>query len=292
LSLIINLEIFMKFYQPAAQLYIPDDRPAEEALARTTHLGIAAHQDDLEIMAIEGILACFQQPDRGFTGVVVTDGRGSPRSGLYSNYTDDQMWQVRIKEQQKAAFVGEYATQILLDHPSAMVKNGASSPPVDDLETILRAARPQIVYTHNLADKHDTHVGVALKVIAAVRRLSPADRPQKLVGCEVWRNLDWLVDTDKVVFNASGLENLQMALVGVFDSQVTGGKRYDLATMGRRRANATYYASHDTDTATGLNFGMDLTPLITDDTLDPADYVLSFVARFARDVEDRLARLR
>lgn len=282
----------MKFHHPAAQIYVPDGRPVEEALARTTHLGISAHQDDLEIMAIEGILHCFQQAARGFTGVVVTNGRGSPRAGLYAGYTDDQMWAVRIKEQKKAAFVGEYAAQILLDHPSALVKDGAAVAPVDDLEAVLRATRPQIVYTHNLADKHDTHVGVALKVIAAIRRLPLTERPQKLYGCEVWRNLDWLVDTDKVIFNASELDNIQTALVGLFDSQVTGGKRYDLATMGRRHANATYFASHDTDTATGLNFGMDLTPLITDDSLDPTAYTLSFIARFADDVQSRLARLR
>ena len=53
-----------------------------------------------------------------------------------------------------------------------------------------------------------------------------------------------------------------MSLLGVFDSQVCGGKRYDLATMGRRRANATYLASHGVDESTSLIFGMDLTPLM------------------------------
>ena len=96
----------MNFKLKSAQLYIPDGLPQAEALARTTHMGIGAHQDDLEIMAIDGILKCFQQDDKWFTGVVVTDGRGSPRSGLYANYSDDQMQQVRVKEQIKAAVVG------------------------------------------------------------------------------------------------------------------------------------------------------------------------------------------
>jgi LmbE family N-acetylglucosaminyl deacetylase len=282
----------MNFIQPNAQLYIPDDVPEAEALARTTHLAIGAHQDDLEIMAAEGILNCFQRDDRWFTGVVVTDGRGSPRSGPYANYTDEQMWEVRIKEQKKAAFVGEFAAQILLDFPSSAVKSGSDDRPVDDLAAILRATRPQIVYTHNLADKHDTHIGVALKVIAAIRRLPPTERPHALYGCEVWRDLDWLVDDDKVGFDCSAHENMQMALVGVFDSQVTGGKRYDLATMGRRRANATYHTSHATDVATGLNWGMDLTPLITNDSLDPLDYVQQFIDRFADDIHARFARMR
>ena len=120
------------------------------------------------------------------------------------------------------------------------------------MSTLLRATQPQIVYTHNLADKHDTHVGVALRVIEALRRLDQAERPARLVGCEVWRALDWMVDPDKVLLDVSDHENLQSALLGVFDSQIVGGKRYDLASMGRRRANATYFESHGVDDTTGL----------------------------------------
>jgi LmbE family N-acetylglucosaminyl deacetylase len=215
----------------------------------------------------------FSAGDKWYTGVVVTDGRGSSRTGLYADYTDDQMWAVRNKEQKKAAVVGEFAAQILLDYPSSAVKSGANQAPVEDIIQILRATRPGVVYTHNLADKHDTHIGVALKVLAAIRALPAEERPHTLYGCEVWRDLDWLVDSDKVAFNCTAQENLQMALVGVFDSQVTGGKRYDLATMGRRRAHATYHASHESDLTTGLNFGMDLTPLVRDASLDPLAYV-------------------
>lgn len=282
----------MKFNLETAQIFVPDSLPIEEALARTTHLGISAHQDDLEIMAVDGILACFQREDKWFTGVVVTDGRGSPRSGIYQDYGDDQMWQVRIKEQKKAAVIGEYAAQVLLDYPSSMVKDGASRQPVEDLAQLLKIARPEVVYTHNLADKHPTHVGVAVKVIEAIRSLAKSERPQKLYGCEVWRDLDWLVDEDKVAFNCSGYENLQTALVGVFDSQVTGGKRYDLATLGRRRAHATYHASHATDVATGLIFAMDLTPLIENVTQDLTTYVLDYINRFAQDVSQRIEAVR
>ncbi len=281
----------MKFTQPNAQIFIPDGQPESEALGRTTHLAIGAHQDDLEILAIDGILQCFQRDDRWFTGVVVTDGRGSSRTGLYQHYSDDQMQTVRIKEQIKAAVVGEYAAQILLDYPSTAVKDSSNQQPIDDLTRLLQATRPQIVYTHNLADKHDTHIGVTLKVIEAIRQMPATDRPQKLYGCEVWRDLDWLLDVDKIAFDCSAQENLQMALVGVFDSQITGGKRYDLATMGRRRAHATYHASHQTDATTGLTFGMDLSPLIKNLTLDPLEYVEGFINNFADDIRARFARM-
>ena len=278
----------MNFNLDTAELFVPDGLAIEQALARTTHMAISAHQDDLEIMAAGPILECFQQADKWFTGVVVTDGRGSPRDDLYKNYTDDEMRRVRFKEQRKAAVIGEYAAQVILDYPSKVVKDSSNEQPVKDLVLLFKAARPQIVYTHNLADKHDTHVAVALKVIEAIRRLPEQDRPQHLYGCEVWRDLDWMMDADKVAFDCSSHENLQAALLGVFDSQICGGKRYDLATTGRRRAHATYYASHGVDVSTGLTYAMDLTPLIADPSRDVADFVLGFIQRFSQDVAARL----
>lgn len=281
----------MKFNVETAEVFVPDGLPVEGALARTTHMAIGAHQDDLEIMALDGILACFQQPDKWFCGVVMTNGSGSPRDDLYEHYTDEEMVVVRRKEQKKAALIGEYGAQALLDYPSAAVKDGADQSPVDDLVTLLEAARPQVVYTHNLADKHDTHVGVTLKAIEAIRRLPEAEQPDKVYGCEVWRDLDWLADSDKVAFDVSAHENLQMALLGVFDSQICGGKRYDLATMGRRRAHATYAASHSTDEAEGLTFAMDLTPLIQQPGLSVQAFVDELTERFSAEISDRLARL-
>lgn len=281
----------MKLTLDTAEIFVPDGLPVEEALARTTHIAIGAHQDDLEIMAYDGILQCFQRDDRWFTGVVVTDGSGSPRDDLYADYTDEEMRVVRRKEQKKAAVIGEYAAQVLLDYPSSAVKDGANKAPVEDLLALLRIARPEVVYTHNLADKHDTHVGVTLKVIEALRRLPAGERPRKVYGCEVWRDLDWMADADKVAFDVSAHEGLQAALLGVFDSQIAGGKRYDLATMSRRRANATYFAAHGVDVASGVIYGMDLTPLVEDPTRDVQAYVRAFTERFTNEIMDRLARL-
>lgn len=281
----------MKFHLDTAEIFIPDGQAEGQALARTTHLCFSAHQDDIEIMAATPIIDCFQQRDKWFTGVVVTDGRGSPRNGLYEHYSDEDMRLVRFKEQRKAAYVGEFAAQILLDFPSKIVKDASCTEPVDDLVAILRATRPQFVYTHNLADKHDTHVAVALRVIEALRKLDPAERPERVVGCEVWRALDWMVDTDKVTMDLSDHENLQFALLGVFDSQIAGGKRYDLASMARRRANATYFESHGVDNTTGMSYGMDLTPLINDTSIEPAAFVGGFMQRFVHDVKERVGRM-
>ena len=278
----------MRLHNPAADMFVPDGSAPETALARTTHLCIAAHQDDIEIMAYHGIAACFGHKDRGFTGVVVTNGAGSPRSGIYGQYSDEEMQRVRLVEQRKAAYVGEYACQLQLGFTSSQVKNPSETAVIEDLSAVLRATRPEVVYLHNLADKHDTHIGVAVRAIAAMREVREQTRPAKVYGCEVWRDLDWLPDDEKQVLGVSERSNIAASLVGVFDSQVTGGKRYDLATAGRRLAHATYFASHGTDQETALSFAMDLTPLVENPSLAIADYVVSFIDKFRADVENRI----
>jgi LmbE family N-acetylglucosaminyl deacetylase len=278
----------MRFHNSSADLFVPDGSEVPAALARTTHLAIAAHQDDIEIMAYHGIAQCFGRRDRWFTGVVATNGAGSPRTGIYGGYTDGEMQKVRLIEQRKAAYVGEYACQVQLAFASAQVKDANETALVEDLKEILRVAQPQFVYLHNLADKHDTHVAVALRSIAALRAVRREVHPKKVYGCEVWRDLDWLVDEDKQVLPASERSNIAAALVGVFDSQVSGGKRYDLATAGRRLAHATYNASHATDEESALTFAMDLTALVEDPDLPVLDYVGAFIDRFRADVERRV----
>jgi LmbE family N-acetylglucosaminyl deacetylase len=281
----------MKFHIESSEVFAPDGLPAEEALARTTCMTISAHQDDIEIMASAMVVDCFQRTDKWFAGVVVTNGAGSPRDDVYKEYSDADMIVVRRKEQKKAAYVGEYSAQVLLDYPSGPIKDKNDKRAVEDLVALLKVARPEIVITHNLADKHDTHIGVTVKVIEAIRSLPQELRPKKLYGGEVWRDLDWMSDSDKVVLDCSTHENLQAALLGVFDSQIAGGKRYDLSSMGRRKAHATYHASHGVDATHGLNFAMDMTPLITDPSKSIAGFAKEHIDRFAKEIADRLAKL-
>jgi LmbE family N-acetylglucosaminyl deacetylase len=281
----------MNLNKETSEIYIPDHVPIIEALARTTHLCFAAHQDDIEIMAAEPILECFHQKDKWFTGVVLTDGRGSPRNGSYAQTTDEEMRLIRISEQRKAAFIGNYSALIFLDYPSSEIKNASNSQPVEDLLQILCNTRPIIVYTHNFADKHDTHVAVSLRAMQALRLLDASEKPEKVIGCEVWRSLDWVNDNEKVVMDLSAHENQQQALLSVFDSQIAGGKRYDLAAMNRRQANATFFESHGVDVMSGASFGMDLTPLMNDPNIPPMDYVNAFIQRFSYDVRERMVRM-
>jgi LmbE family N-acetylglucosaminyl deacetylase len=258
----------LKLSRPAAEIFIPDGTTWEAACARVTHLVVAAHADDVEIMAWHAILDAS-----GLCAVIVTGG--------------DELRDTRLLEQKRAAALGNYSVVIWLDHASADVKKAACPALASDLGAVLSAVRPRLVYTHNLADKHDTHVAVALHAVEALRA-NPAT-VERVLGCEVWRALDWLQAEDKVTLDVSSGEDRLMPLIGAFGSQIASGKRYDLAAAGRKRANATFLDSQAVDKATAVEYAMDLTPLVRDPALDVARWTLQFVERFARDVEARLA---
>lgn len=281
----------MEFKNGMAQIFVPDGANEADALGRTTHLCIAAHQDDIELMAYPAIAECFGVPDKWFTGVVVSDGAGSPRSGIYGDYSDDQMKSVRAVEQNKAAFIGDYSAMLQLGYTSKDIKDSNNNSIVNEILKLIRETKPKYIFTHNPADKHDTHIGVATKVIRAIRLLKPSERPLKVYGLEVWRDLDWVNEDMKVVFDASSRPNIATSLVGVFDSQICGGKRYDLAAIGRRTANATYAASHGCDEFSGISNGIDMTELMENDMISVEDYILKYINAFKQDVLNRLAKI-
>ena len=274
-----------------ADLYIPDNSDSSQSLARTTHLGIGAHQDDLEIFAYHGIAACYRDPDKWFTGVTVTNGAGSPRIGAYAKMTDKEMQQVRLKEQRKAAAIGQYSAQFQLNYSSSEIKDPHKAEAVDDIMLILEKTQPNVVYTHNPFDKHDTHVAVFMKVLKAIRSLRQEIRPGKVLGVEVWRSLDWVADNQKIALITDKFPELANTLLGVFESQISGGKRYDLATVGRRLANATYHDSHSADQATHITWAVDLTRLMVENTFCIEDFVNEYIKNLAIDVRQRIIKM-
>jgi LmbE family N-acetylglucosaminyl deacetylase len=279
----------VKFSNPQADVLVPERGLAdEEALRSVTHLCIAAHQDDIEIMAQSGISDCLDSHGMAFGGVVVTNGAGSPRAGAYRSYTDEQMIAVRRDEQRAAAMLGRYAIQVQLAHPSADVKRSGHPGVAADLDAILSGCTPRVLFLHNPADKHDTHIAVLLRCLEAIQRLPEEKRPARVLGCEVWRDLDWLPDADKVALDSGRNPDLARKLLEAFDSQIGGGKRYDLAAIGRRSANATFSSSHSTDSIKGITWAVDLTPVTRSGGPSIRDFTASLVGRFGGDVARRL----
>jgi len=280
----------MKLQNADAEIYIPDGKPLDEALDRITHLGIGAYPGDLEIMAYHGILTSFQVPGKWFGGITCVDGRGCSRSGNYEQYTDEMMRITRQQEQRAAAVIGQYGYMAQLGYGTDALEESLHTALCEDLKQLLRGTHPSVVYTHSPADKDETHIATLVAVIQAVRDLPKGERPQAIYGCELLRDLDWMLDTDKISLDVSGHENLAAALLGVFDSQIAGGKSYDVATLGRRRAHAAYFDSGVADKADELIFAVDLSPFVHNDNLSLTEYMASLMAHFADDVVTRLGR--
>jgi LmbE family N-acetylglucosaminyl deacetylase len=281
--------VSLSLSKTGAEVFVPDGIEAAQALSRTTHLGVGAHPDDLEIMAIHGISTCFDSSEQWFTGVVATDGAGSHTPVGSSPESARGLARRRRGEQKRAAELGRDGALVLLDHASAEVKNPKEASLVGDLSTVLRATSPEVVYTHNLADAHDTHVAVALALIAACRSLDDSERPRTVIGCEVWRDLDWLASDSKVALPVGDREDLEAELIRAFESQLEAGKRYDLAAIGRRRANATFHEIRRADGHPGIVWGMDLGPAIRGE-MEPGDLVKLHVRAFEDDVANKIRR--
>ncbi len=279
-----------RFHNQGADVWLNGGLSFEQALARTTHLGIGAHQDDLEFMAYEGVAACFGREDQWFAGITVTDGRGSSRAGPFADYSDEEIREARREEQRLAAEIGQYTAQFQLDYPSSVLKGEGRPMVADDIFAVLEKSRPRVVYLHQPADKHDSHVAVLSCSIEALRKASAFHVPERIIGCEVWRSLDWLDDSEKVAMICDPYPELAAKLYEVFQSQIVGGKRYDLAVEGRRRSNATMFDSHGSDVYRSVAWGIDLKPLVVDPELSMEDFILEKIQRLSDDVRRRLQK--
>ncbi|MCL2164626.1 MAG: PIG-L family deacetylase [Oscillospiraceae bacterium] len=281
----------MKFHNPNAITYVPDDTAVADALQRTTSLCFAAHQDDIELMAYSAVAECFDSDEKWFGGVIVTNGAGALTEGVYEGYTTEQMIETRVREANQASSIGRYSFQIQLLYPSSEIKQAGSANVLEDMAAIIKACRAEKVFTHNLADKHPSHAAVALRTIEAIRRLPKDLRPRKLYGMAAWRDLDWVTDDLKVVFDASAHPNIAMALISLYDSQIAGSKRYDLAAEGRRRANSVLHSTHGLNVGEAVDFAIDMTALVEDDELSPKDYMISYVDALKREIASTIDAL-
>ena len=280
----------MEFLNPGADIHVPDGVAPEKALERTTYMSVAAHQDDCEIMAYHAIAKCYGSQDDWYTAVVLTDGGGSPRSGAFADYTNEQIHEKRSQEQRDAADVGKYSAVVQLAYTSPQVRTEKREQVEDELVTILKMARPKYMFIHNPADRHETHLGTCLRTIGALRKLPKEMRPEKVYGMEVWRSLDWLSSGDRLIFDTSEYPEVASDVITAFDSQCTPLKRFDLAALGRRLGNATFQAPRDNDETNSCNLGVDLTPLVDDPEIDIKEFTLKLVDNFKNEVDQLLTR--
>lgn len=277
----------MNFLRANVDWFVPDGKPVLDALSRCTHLCIAAHQDDLEILAYPGISYCYDRTDEWFTGIVVTDGAGSIREAQHQHLSSEEYSALRRTEQRKAADIGRYGAVIQLGFSTNSVKKHTETL-CDDLLEIIRFTQPHTLYLHSPADRHETHVTVFLHCLKALRELSVNLIPQQIYGCEVWGSLDWLPRHRRVALNSGDRPALAAQLLNVFSSQIAGGKRYDLGTIGRRQANATFSDPYAPDPSSGITWAMDLLPLVKQPDLSVETFLQELTDEFSAELQTRV----
>ncbi len=275
----------MKFNNRGSSLYFPTNIVDLQSMSHITDMSIVAHQDDLELIGYPGIHRCFKKKDKWFGGIVCTNGVPE-----FSN-SIDKIRKTRNMEQKKAAEIGEYGLVFQLDYFSKEIKGDRNLNIESDIKKVIEETTPETIYTHNPFDRHMTHLAVCRSVINGIRSVKKELRPNKLYGCEVWGNLDWLTKEDRVEFDVGGTIELAGRLINVFNSQIKNGKNYERASIGRRSANATFSDPYKNDISDQIILGVDLSPLIVDEDLDIEKYLIGFADRFRKDIENRISKI-
>jgi len=189
---------------------------------------------------------------------------------------------IRREEQHRAADLGHYASVIQLGYPSPEVRTTDRSKLISDLVQIFKAAQPQFLYLHNPVDRHETHLAVLLACLEALKQIPEDSRPREIYGCEVWGDLDWVPSSRILRLPCSAPEDFGPSLLRCFASQVDGGKRYDLAAQGRRRAQATFGDAYTPDHTGEVVLALDLKPL-----LQPGASLSNFVSSLTEEFRNQ-----
>ena len=246
---------------------------------------IAAHKDDGEMIGIKGIDDSFKK-DESLVMIILTNGSGCPRVGEFESVSDEDMVEIRTAEQKRTSEIGRYNMLYLLEHPSKAVQSKEEAIQQEIIEILEKYPDVENIYIHNPFDSHKTHVCACELAIDSIRDMYLKGKLQKLknvLGVEVWRSLDWLPDKYKVALDTSGSEFISQNIMSVFVSQ-NMAKRYDEAIAARRMANATFDASHESNSCASLTYAINLMDLVTSVNKNILDLLTENIELFEKNL--------
>jgi len=262
-----------------------------EPPAKTTHLAIGAHPDDIAIMAFHGIEECIGNPTNRFTGVIVGDGSCSLRVGTYASNTPKQMADIRQNEQLKEAKLGNYSHLYLLNtQPKEMRFPHLGL--YDHLYKILHDNQPETVYIHSPFCSHEHHLVAMYHSLAALRELPV--KPSRVYGCEVTVGHAMLPDNMLTPLPVRDF-TLARALISAHESQ-SGIRPYAEATIGRWISNSVTHSrllkSDQYIKNPGVSLAVDLTSFVRNSTIPIEAVVEAILDEQNALISDRLKKVR
>jgi glucosamine-6-phosphate deaminase len=236
----------------------------QAALAKTTHVGVGAHQDDIEIMAGPMLL---KNKDH-WMNIIVTDGAASKSilNGMATELTPKQLTDMRQREQREAA--RETGTPVIqLKYPSAAVNGhmgeGKRQEAAFALGTLFSAMpKTEEVFGHNPIDKHATHLAV-LAVQTAALRAAQHKNLKNVYAMEVWGGLTGIPEAQLSMFVVEDGRDLAAinTLIGKYQSQIQGqGRDYAATTTARMVGHGGYVSNpHLNNPPEGMVIGLNIT---------------------------------
>ena len=240
-------------------------------------LVIGAHQDDLEFMACSFIF------DKSFGGIVCTDGRSSVRGGEFAQYTDQEISNIRLQEQEQAAVIGEYDFISQYCFESKMLKEASTkrNELVDRMSEDILRIKPRYLVTHNPFDRHATHRIVFKCVLQALANLKNDFVPEFFWGGELWGGLDWIPESHRRIrYISSEQEKAMRDLAEVFSSQISDAKNYANAVLGRKLSNATFLDPYSRDQESFCELFLCQNELIGERSIDLEQYCENILSSF------------
>ncbi len=255
--------------------------------ATTNLLAIASHHDDIELMAMDGVLKAYGSKKYAFYACVVGDASNCNKIGKYADCSDKELMETRNQEQARASQIGEYEDLILLKKSQSDIEDLDNTTIVKELQKIILDINPDVVYTHNIFDRNLSHVRLALKVIEAILALPEESRPRLLYGCEIFRSLDWLPERYRVNFDISDNKEIQSRLIGVYDTMAEHSQNFAKAVVGRKLSNATFLGDKMGEEDKMLWFGLNLTPVISKG-IPLKDYVIKILNDYNKEMLDNI----
>lgn len=244
------------------------------------YLCIAAHQDDIEMIALHGISQCFRNgyrmANKNFHGATLVK--------------PEKDYERRINEQEVAAVVGRYETIKNFEFDDLLEVRSRHDVVIVAVSRLVLKTRPRFIYTHSPFDIHGAHVGAMFCVVEAIKRaMRNSDwRPEKVYGVELWGSLDWLPEKFKETLILENCKRLSEDLLSSFESQNTD-RDYTGGFFARTKSNGVFSFLKNGERSTPRTFAIDLMPLCKGMRIE--DFIHVVVEESKNNIIGRITRV-
>lgn len=202
--------------------------PTSAKTGAIVSLCIVDEVTDVERVGAGGIIETLYNPNKSFVGAVIRTPHDISNCGLYNLYNEEDMVDIRLAEQKKAANIGSYNSLYVLNYTDLSNKGAI----IDDLIALIKAYRPEKIYTYSPYEKDREKVQTVLMLIEALSRIDEEYRPQLVVGAAISRELSFLPTEQVLNLGIDSKIDLAYSLLDIYDSVIENNEELMPADCG------------------------------------------------------------